>query len=231
MVRAAEPFALSEVWPLAERVERFGIAGFGWGAAWRTPEGHLASHLDTGAFRADLALEELGRVETTSLLVHLRRPSRLSTLQLPDTQPFVDPRSRYAFGHNGDLREYRAARQAYREAGRIRGRADSEVAARWLEDHWPQLAAGPALRELHATFGGQANFMILAADGSPTAYAGNSENPLFSFRLGRLGVVSSGLYSLDRSLFRLAAPGASARRLVRHGGAVTLDPAGRPAPA
>ena len=55
--------------------------------------------------------------ETTSALVHLRRPSRLSTLDLPDTQPFDDPAGRFAFSHNGDLRDYRGLRAAYRAPG------------------------------------------------------------------------------------------------------------------
>ena len=71
------------------------------------------------------------------MLVHLRRPSRLSTLDLPDTQPFDDPRGRFAFSHNGDLRDYRGPRERYRAQGRIFGRADSEVGERWLEDAWP----------------------------------------------------------------------------------------------
>ena len=78
----------------------------------------------------------MGAVETTSALVHLRRPSRLSTLTLPDTQPFDDPAGRYAFSHNGDLRDYKSLRGTYREQGRIHGRADTEVGARWLEDAW-----------------------------------------------------------------------------------------------
>ena len=42
IARAAEPFRLDELWPFAEKLERFGIAGFGWGAAWRTADGALA---------------------------------------------------------------------------------------------------------------------------------------------------------------------------------------------
>ena len=34
IARAAEPFRLDELWPFTERLERFGLAGFGWGAAW-----------------------------------------------------------------------------------------------------------------------------------------------------------------------------------------------------
>ena len=64
---------------------------------------------------------------------------------------------------------------------------------------------------------------VLAADGSPYHYAGNGENPVFSFRLGRIGVASTGIYSLDRSLFRYVAPAATERRLVGLHRTVTLD--------
>src|SRR6476659_1782521 len=93
VARAAEPFRLDELWPFAERLERYGMAGFGWGAAWLTADGRLETHRDVRA------------VETSSALVHLRRPSKLSTLQLADTQPFLDPAGRFSFSHNGDLRD------------------------------------------------------------------------------------------------------------------------------
>ena len=38
---AAEPFRLDELWDFTERLERFGIAGFGWGAAWLGGDGRL----------------------------------------------------------------------------------------------------------------------------------------------------------------------------------------------
>ena len=56
-----------------------------------------------------------------------------------------------------------------------------------------------------------------------SAYAGNTENPVFTFRLGQIGLASTGIYSLDRSIFRFVAPGATDRKLVRIGGAVTLN--------
>ena len=46
--------------------------------------------------------------------------------------------------------------------------------------------------------------------------------------VGRIGVVSTALYSIDRSLFQLAARDATARRLVRPGIAVALDATGTP---
>ena len=232
VARAAEPFRLDELWPFAERLERFGLAGYGWGAAWLASDGRLASHRDIRAFRDDPGRETVGANETTSLLVHLRRPSRFSTLTIADTQPFDDPAGRFAFSHNGDLREIGDARRRFQAEGRIAGRADTEVGARWLEDAWddcPTPAA--ALHELHGVFGGNANLATLGRDGTVVHYAGNTENPVFTFRLGRIGVASTSLYSIDRSLFQLAATGATERRLVRPGLAVTLAADGSPSVA
>jgi glutamine phosphoribosylpyrophosphate amidotransferase len=227
IARAAEPFRLDELWPFAERLERFGIAGFGWGAAWLTPDGSLGAYRDVRTFRDDPTRDDIGANVTTAVLVHLRRPSRLSTLTIPDTQPFEDPAGRFAFSHNGDLRDYKGLRTTYRGQGRIHGRADTEVGARWLEDAWqPDGSVGQLLGALHDRFGGQANLAVLRRDGAPYHYAGNGENPVFSFRLGPIGVVSTGIYSLDRSLFRYAAPGATERRLVPLHTTVTLDTTG-----
>ena len=169
--RADKPFALAELWDLTQQLEHYGIAGFGWGAAWVTSAGTLATHRDTRAFRDDPAREALGGVTTTAALVHLRRPSKLSTVSLADTQPFADPGGRFAFSHNGELYDHRAHRQAYAAQGRLHGRADSEVGARWLEDAWAAPAnsgrsPGELLATLHATFGGLANLALLLPDGS-----------------------------------------------------------------
>ena len=136
IARAAEPFRLDELWPFAARLERFGIAGFGWGASWLAADRGIHAYRDVRSFREDPGQSTVGTVETTAVLVHLRRPSKLSTLTLPDTQPFLDPAGRFAFSHNGDLADYRSLRATYRAAGRIHGRADTEVGARWLEDAW-----------------------------------------------------------------------------------------------
>ena len=223
MAWAAKPFRLDELWSFSEKLERYGIAGFGWGAAWLTSAGEIETYRDLRAFRDDPGRDRLGATDTTSLLVHLRRPSRLSTIGLADTQPFVDPAGRFAFSHNGDLRDYRTWRARYRAQGRIHGRADTEVGARWLEDAWtPREPVGHLLGALHDTFAGHANMAVLTADGSAHHYAGNEENPVFTFRLGEIELASTGIYSLDRSLFRYVAPGATDRRLVRTRATVSL---------
>lgn len=222
-VRSDEPFELAAVWSLAEGLERYGLAGYGWGAAWVRPDGSLAGYRATTAFRDDPRRDEVGRTETTAALVHLRRPSRFSWLGMADTQPFVEGAGRFAFAHNGELARHRRFRDAYRAAGRIHGRADSEVGMRWLEDAWElERPAGDLLAALHEAMGGPANLAVLERCGAAHLYAGNGENPVFGFRLGRLRLLSTGVYSLDRSLFRLVAPGARERRLVGRGRSASL---------
>ena len=214
---ANRPFRIADLWPFTERLERFGLAGFGWGATWLAGDGTLRSYRDLGAFRDDeVGRASVGDETTRALLVHLRRPSKFSTIGYPDTQPFDDPAGRYAFSHNGDLADYRGLRKEYREAGRILGKADTEVGARWLEDAWTGNGAVPAtLKRLHDRFGGHANLAILTRDGRAHHYAGNDENPVFTFELDGIHLASTGMYSLDRSVFKYVVPEATNRRLVK----------------
>ena len=71
---AADPFAIGDLWEVTAGLERYGMAAFGWGAAWVTPERALAHHVSTAAFRDDPAQFALAKVRTTALMVHLRRP-------------------------------------------------------------------------------------------------------------------------------------------------------------
>jgi hypothetical protein len=225
VARSANPFVVGDLWPFTGKLERYGIAGFGWGAGW-LDDGSIRTYSTNAAFRDDTrGQERVGTVSTTSLLIHLRRPSRLSWLSPADAQPFLDPDARFAFSHNGDLRAWQVHRPRYRAEGRIHGKADTEVGQRWLEDNWrPDEPAGHLLGALHDAFGGQANLAVLAADGSVSHYAGNGENPVFTFALGPVQVASTGIYSLDRSLFRFVAPDATDRRLVPFRQTVTLEP-------
>lgn len=215
VARAAEPFRIVDLWSFTERLERYGIAGFGWGATWIDPDGTLRSHRDIGSFADDQAREAVGRNETRAVLVHLRRPSKFSTIGIPDTQPFDDPDGRYSFSHNGDLKNHEAYRRRYREAGRLHGKADTEVGARWLEDAWAAADTVPdALEELHDTFGGHANLAVLTSAGEGHHYAGNDENPVFTFDIGPIHLACTGMYSLDRSVFKYVVPEATNRAIV-----------------
>ncbi len=224
VARASEPFRISELWSFTERLERYGIAGFGWGATWLDEAGELRSHRDLGSFVDDAAgRDNVGRETTRALLVHLRRPSKFSTIGPADTQPFDDPAGRFAFSHNGDLKHHEAYRAAYRRAGRLHGKADTEVGARWLEDEWAAAPSAPAaLTKLHDTFGGHANLAVLTKAGEGHHYAGNDENPVFAFDLGPVHLLCTGMYSLDRSVFKYVAPEAANKRLVKLGTTATI---------
>jgi Glutamine amidotransferase domain len=230
VARSATPFRIDALWDFTAALERFGIAGFGWGASWLADDGRIRSYRDLGTFQGDTSGHAaVGRESTTSLLVHLRRPSKLSTIGLADTQPFDDPAGRYAFSHNGDLLLHAGWRARYRDQGRIHGRADTEVGARWLEDEWRDGEPVPhLLAALHDTFGGHANLAVVTADGGAHHYAGNDENPVFTFRLGQVGLACTAIYSIDRSLFRFVAPTATDRQLVPFRTTVSLDADGRP---
>ena len=220
---SAAPFRIGSLWPFTERLERYGLAGFGWGATWLGPDGTLRSYRDIGTFRDDPQRDAVGDHETNALLVHLRRPSKFSTIGLPDTQPFDDPAGRYAFSHNGDLANLKPHRARYREAGRLHGKADTEVGARWLEDEWSAAGSVPGvLGKLHDTFGGHANLAVLTSTGEAHHYAGNDENPVFTFDLGPVRLACTGMYSLDRSVFKYVAPEATHRALVPRSTTATL---------
>ena len=161
-------------------------------------------------------MSAVGEEMTRAVLVHLRRPSKFSTIG-PGGHAAVR-RSRRAATRSATTATSRtttALRKAYREAGRIKGKADTEVGARWLEDEWTGNGAAPAaLQRLHETFGGHANLAVLTREGEAHHYAGNDENPVFAFDLGEVRVVSTGMYSLDRSVFKYVVPEATNRKLV-----------------
>ena len=64
------------------------------------------------------------------------------------------------------------------------------------------------------SFGGHANLAILTRNGEAHHYAGNDENPVFTFHLGEIRLACTGMYSLDRSVFKYVAPEATDRKLV-----------------
>ena len=213
---AEAPFRIDSLWPFTERLERNGIASYGWGATWLGADGKLHSYRDIGTFAEDArGREKVGAETTRALLVHLRRPSKLSTIGPADTQPFDDPAGRYSFSHNGELDNEKQFRKRFQDAGRLHGKADTEVGARWLEDEWDGGRDIPGLlARLHRTFEGDENLAVLTREGAAYHYAGNSLNPVFTFDLGPIRVASTGIHSLDRSFFKFVSPEATNRKLI-----------------
>ncbi|MGC2192563.1 MAG: class II glutamine amidotransferase [Candidatus Dormiibacterota bacterium] len=205
-----EPQPFEKVLPWGLELERLGIGGFGWGLAWREA-GRIRRYRDPGTLRDDHnGRANLLGIRSSHFLLHLRRPARLTTVGLADTQPFVADDGSFAFGHNGGLDGAPGLRDHF--AGKLEGQADSEVGFRLFES---LVADGPepatALKEVHRQLGGSANLAYLPARGSPLFYAGNPENDGWRFRLDGAEVASTALHSLDEAIFTLCFPTASHR--------------------
>jgi len=206
---------------LVDRVcdlERWGLGGFGWGVAWQTEDDAVRVERGLGRFQ-DEALSRGDLLETTStrFLVHLRRPNKLSTIQLADTQPFPEDGGQHAFCHNGFLERAEELRASF--ADQLGGGADSEVGWAFFKQ---QLAGGTSpengLRAVDETFGGTLNMGYLDGTGSLLVYAHNKSNLMWQFGLTDGDVrgiaVSTALHSADETLFDVVFPDATHRRLV-----------------
>lgn len=220
VVRWSEPRPFDRLLPYGIMQERYGVAGFGWGVAWLDGDGRVRVHRQLGRFADEApAAPPLRRVASTHYLIHLRRPSRLSTIQLADTQPFGDDRC--AFSHNGNLKRAEELRPRY--AGRLSGAADSEVGWAYFRD---RLGEGSppdeALGEVADTFGGSANLAYLDAAGRLLVRAGHESNPTWTFRLDGGAVAATGLHSADRSLFELVFSGAENAAPLPYGAVVDV---------
>ncbi|HLW01710.1 MAG TPA: class II glutamine amidotransferase [Ktedonobacterales bacterium] len=222
-------FALSEVLPLAAELERLGIAGFGWGVAWHDPTAGRVRHaIQPGALHEHLtdAQASLGSERADAAVIHLRRPTQLSTVGLADTQPFYSERFGCAFAHNGDFARHETLRARYLEQGLLEGKADSEIGFRLFEEELAR-ATGPApeeeaLRQVHARLEGRANLLALMADGRIAAYAHYDDNWMFSCRLGSWEVLVTALYSWDQSVFTMILPEAQSIHQMQPGETLTL---------
>lgn len=220
-----EPHAFAEILPWVIGLERVGIGGYGWGVAWLDGADTLTPSVR--GYRHPTRVEEdpegqarVENVESTRFLVHLRRPNKLSTVQLADSQPFVDAAEEggpgtFAFCHNGSLDRHEEIRGDY--ADRLHGQADSEVGFVVLGELLSGgMAAEDALPEVHRRFGGKGNFGYLGRDGSLLVYGGNPANAFWRFRMDDAEVAATQVHSADRSLFELLFRGATGERQVIH---------------
>ncbi len=222
-----QPVSITEIWPWARAMERYGLGGFGWGVAWRDGQVVRSYRRPTTLAQDESGVRSLAQVRSTCFLVHLRRPSQLTTTSLADTQPFLAESGGFAFAHNGRLDL--AEGQRGRFLGRLAGRADSEVGFRLLEELLAQGSPEWALPEVHRRLEGTANFGYLPATGAALAYHGAPANQMWSFALDGARVVTTGLHSADDAIFQLCFPGARDRQPFQVGDVVALDPCSYPA--
>jgi predicted glutamine amidotransferase len=203
-------------------MEYYGMASFGWGVAWLERE-RVRCYRYPGRLSEDpIAREQLASVSSTHYLVHFRRPTRLGTVHLADTQPFLAEDESFAFCHNGYFTNEAQFRQRYRS--RLRGHADSEVGFRMFEDLRAQgLLVEQAIARTHDELQGNANIGYLGANGELVVFNAYPKNQLHRFQLDEAEVVATELHSPDDSLFRLIFPEATGRRTIT--GAQTLTAA------
>jgi predicted glutamine amidotransferase len=211
------PFAAVAGW--ARAMEHYGSGRFGWGVAWleeggSATGGRVRVHVSTGQMAADEAVADaLGAVRSTAFLVHLRRPTLLSTEQLADTQPFITEERDLAFCHNGRFSEQDTFRPAY--AGRLTGSADSQIGFCMLQDIAREGASiCDALAVVHAKLGGNANMATLDSRGVVALYSAHETNRFWTFRTGEAQVAATELHSPDDSLFTLVFSQAADRAVV-----------------
>ncbi len=205
-----DPRSFTELAGWARLIEHYGQGHFGWGVAW-LEDGAVHHYRDPGRMTADPdGLDYLATVSSTRFLLHFRRPSKLSTIGLPDTQPFLDDDRTLAFVHNGGFALEREHRPEY--ADRLAGKADSELGWVMLQDLLETGVSLPdGLAMIHAKLGGSANLVTLDSEGTFVAYCGYPGNRFWRFRLDGAEMAATQLHSADDSLFDLVFTGATDR--------------------
>lgn len=206
-IASPTPVPMDEVLRWSMLLDEFGVAGFSWGMVW-TEGQTLHRYRSVDGIRHDpAAASSLRGLSLTRGYVHLRRPSYMSTISHVNAQPYLSGDGEWAFGHNGLLQRHHQFRAQYQSL--LDGTSDSEVGFQyWLE----QLRAGTnlaqSLEETHRMLEGKANFMALHRSGHMGLYAGNSENPVYMFRLGSTLMATTSLHSPDHFVFDTIFPGA-----------------------
>ena len=205
---SVEPVEMHDVLNWSRLLDQYGLASFGWGITW-TDGARLFRYRSVLGIREDATAEHALRGMTmTRGFIHLRRPSRMSTIGHLNAQPYQSPDARWAFAHNGYFDRYREYVAAYRSE--LQGTSDSEIGFLLCRDQLSQgLSLEESLKETHRLLEGKANLMALDRDGRLAVYAGNPENPLFTFSVGTIHMATTSLHSPDHFLFDTIFPSAS----------------------
>lgn len=205
-LRAEQPFSLREVLPYAQLLEKYGLAGYGWGVSWVSSSG-VETVKSLGQINR-LSQHESANldVETRVCLFHLRRPSLLSGVKIENTQPFSPEAKNLAFVHNGFLAEAEKWRSEFESV--LQGTVDSEVGFQLylhhLESSDSKLALAKTLDETRGD--GDANVVVLNQDGSFTAAGRNAKNRMFQFTSERFSGIVTEVHSPDDYVFHHLLP-------------------------
>lgn len=208
VVRSEKPVSFESIFPYATLLDEYGVAGFGWGVVWRTEQGELKQYRSADGIRRDpLASRTLTGITSREFLIHLRRPSLMTSIAHFNAQPYLHREDKIAFAHNGYFAHHHDLRAMYPD---VEGTSDSVVG---FHHYLALLKNGveptTALKQTHEALGGKANLCALHANGMIFCYGGNVDNAMYRFQLGELQCVATSLHSHDDFLFQAIFPTAS----------------------
>lgn len=194
------PFARLEPWVLA--LERYGIAGWGWGCAHLEKDGAVNVRRAVGKLIDNRdAIAALHKIESRRWLFHLRRPLRLPNV-IEDMQPFYSDSRDFAYAHNGDFTNADQFRERF--DGLLVGNVDSEVGFRMTERYIVQgHSLESALDSTLETLGGTSNIAVMYHGGNVWIYGKAMFNKLWRFKIDELSCASTSMIMADESFFEL----------------------------
>ncbi len=213
---------IERVLTYAELLDEYGVAGFSWGLAWKSAGGELLRYRAVEGIRRDtLARRTLAGVKSTEYLVHLRRPSLMTTIAHRNAQPYLSQDRQLAFAHNGFFAQHREFQSAYQN--RLEGTSDSEVGFCYYQDLVSQGEnPGEALISAHQRLGGRANVGVMRRGSPILFYCGNDDNAVYAFAADGARFLTTALHSGDDYVLQTVFPQAEQAERVAVGTAREL---------
>lgn len=215
-VKSDEDIPIEWIFHYAKLLEEYGIAGFGWGIAWKSEDenGQIRRYRAIEGVRNDiLAPQTLKGIEAKEYLVHLRRPSLMKSMAFNNSQPYLNEEQSLAFAHNGYFKNHDQYRSFY--ANDLKGTSDSEVGYQYYlmklnEQKDPTIS----LELTHQTLEGNANLIAFQKDEGTHLYAGNNDNRMYIFNFEGIRCASTSLHSQDDFLFQAIFPTATNKQQI-----------------
>lgn len=205
-LHSGQPMPIETVLKYATLLDEYGLAGFSWGIVWKTDAGTLKRYRAVEGIRRDsLALRTLEGVASREYLVHLRRPSAMTTIAHRNAQPYLSENGAVGFAHNGYFARHSELRPKYLNC--LEGTSDSEVGFFYYQELVSSgVDASKALIQTHQDLEGGANIGVIRNSAPTLFYSGSHDNAVYTFQLDGATVVSTSLHSSDDYLFQSVFP-------------------------
>ncbi|HHW37342.1 MAG TPA: hypothetical protein GXX18_08930 [Bacillales bacterium] len=208
-VKSEESIPIEWIFHYASLLDKYGIAGFGWGVAWKCDNGQIRRYRAIEGVRNDvLAPQTLKGLEAKEYLVHLRRPSLMKSMAFNNSQPYLNEEESLAFAHNGYFTNHDQFRPLF--INELQGTSDSEIGYQYyLTKTKEQKDPVISLELTHQKLEGKANLVVFQKDQDTLLYAGNDDNRMYVFDLDDVRCASTSLHSQDDFLFQAIFPTAT----------------------